>query len=63
MVIVDNLFGVYMDILVIDNEDGIYFVLYILFEEGIYMLSVKFGGDYIFGSLFKVGLYFYIIRV
>lgn len=54
MVVVDNLFGVYIDILVIDNEDGIYFVLYIFFEEGIYILSVKFGDDYIFGSLFKV---------
>lgn len=54
MVVVDNFLGVYIDILVIDNGDGSYFVFYILFEEGIYKLSVKFGGDDILGSLFKV---------
>ena len=54
MAAVDNPSGAHTDTLVTDNEDGTYSVSYTPFEEGIHTLSVKFGGDHIPGSPFKV---------
>ena len=56
MAAVDNPSGAHTDTLVTDNEDGTYSVSYTPFEEGIHTLSVKFGGDHIPGSPFKVSL-------
>ena len=55
MATVDNPSGAHTDTLVTDNDDGTYSVSYTPFEEGIHTLSVKFGGDHIPGSPFKVG--------
>lgn len=63
MAAVDNPSGAHTDTLVTDNEDGTYSVSYTPFEEGIHTLSVKFGGDHIPGSPFKVRLRFHISRV
>ena len=54
MAAVDNPSGAHTDTLVTDNDDGTYSVSYTPFEEGIHKLSVKFGGDDIPGSPFKV---------
>lgn len=54
MAAVDNPSGAHTDTLVTDNGDGSYSVSYTPFEEGIHKLSVKFGGDDIPGSPFKV---------
>lgn len=62
MAAVDNPSGAHTDTLVTDNEDGTYSVSYTPFEEGIHTLSVKFGGDHIPGSPFKVSLRFCIGR-
>ena len=58
MATVDNPSGAHTDTLVTDNEDGTYSVSYTPFEEGIHTLSVKFGGDHIPGSPFKVRVQF-----
>ena len=58
MAAVDNPSGAHTDTLVTDNEDGTYSVSYTPFEEGIHTLSVKFGGDHIPGSPFKVRVQF-----
>lgn len=58
MAAVDNPSGAHTDTLVTDNEDGTYSVSYTPFEEGVHTLSVKFGGDHIPGSPFKVSLRF-----
>lgn len=63
MAAVDNPSGAHTDTLVTDNEDGTYSVSYTPFEEGIHTLNVKFGGDHIPGSPFKVSLRFRIARV
>ena len=54
MASVDNPSGRHTDTLVTDNEDGTYAVSYTPFEEGPHKLNVKFGGDHIPGSPFKV---------
>lgn len=54
MASVTNPSGAHTDTLVTDNEDGSYSVSYTPFEEGIHDLAVKFGGDHIPGSPFKV---------
>ena len=58
MAAVENPSGAHTDTLVTDNEDGTYAVSYTPFEEGKHTLSVKFGGDHIPGSPFKVSLRF-----
>ena len=51
---VKNPSGAKTDTLLTDNEDGTYSVSYTPLEEGPHTLDVKYGGDHIPGSPFKV---------
>lgn len=57
MAAVENPSGAHTDTMVKENGDGTYSVSYTPFEEGIHKLSVKFGGDDISGSPFKVSTF------